>query len=117
MSQTSGRECSADRVAGLVVGGALRITRRIRSSGHCVRGRGLGSLMMKEAEKIASQRSPVVGIGFGLHRGYGVAQQLYVRRGYVPDGRGVYWSGRFPAEMEGIVLDNDLVLYLTKRLR
>ena len=43
-------------------------------------------------------RSPLAGIGFGLYADYGAAQRLYVKCGYLPDGRGrALWvrSGSF----------------------
>jgi GNAT superfamily N-acetyltransferase len=75
---------------------------------------GIASLMLDEAERQAFLRSDVVGIGFGLHPGYRAAQRLYVLRGYVPDGNGLYWVDRFPQEREQVTLDDDLVLYLEK---
>ena len=56
----------------------------------------------------------MIGIGFGLHPGYRAAQRLYPRRGYTPDGNGIYGNGRFPREREMVRLDDDLALYLTK---
>lgn len=44
---------------------------------------------MDIAEKIAFERSDEVCIGVGLHGGYGSAQRMYVKRGYIPDGSGV----------------------------
>lgn len=32
----------------------------------------------------------IVCIGVGLHAGYGSAQRMYVKRGYIPDGTGVW---------------------------
>ena len=58
-----------------------------------------------------------MGIGIGLHPGYNAAQRLYGKRGYIPDGRGITYRDRFLKEGEHIVLDDDLVLHLTKRLR
>jgi GNAT superfamily N-acetyltransferase len=81
------------------------------------RRRGLATAIIVEAERRASERTDRIGIGFGLHAGYGAAQQLYVRLGYVPDGRGVSVLGQFPAEGQVVMLDDDLTLYLTKRLR
>jgi len=82
-----------------------------------LRRRGVATRLLDEAERQVEARSPRVGIGFGLHPGYRAAQQLYVRRGYVPDGRGVFYNGRYPEEGERVVLDDDLVLYLVKQLR
>lgn len=78
--------------------------------------RGVGSLLLDQAETTVAARSSVVGIGMGLHSGYGAAQRLYVSRGYVPDGRGVTWRGRHVAEGESVVVDDDLVVWMTRRL-
>jgi GNAT superfamily N-acetyltransferase len=80
------------------------------------RRRGVASAILDRAEQLAASRAAVVGIGFGLHPGYRAAQRLYVRRGYVPDGQGVFCRGRFLEENETIVLDDGPVLYLTKDL-
>lgn len=54
---------------------------------------GVGSLLLDTAEKIATTKSAAIGIGVGLYAGedggYGVAQRLYVKRCYIPDGKGV----------------------------
>jgi GNAT superfamily N-acetyltransferase len=81
------------------------------------RRRGLASALIAEAERRASERTDRIGIGVGLHAGYGAAQRLYVRLGYVPDGRGASVQGLFPREGQVVRLDDDLTLYLTKRLR
>ena len=80
------------------------------------RRRGIGSRLLDAAEEIVASRSAEVGIGFGLYADYGAAQRLYVRRGYVPDGRGASHRGRFVLGGELVVADDDLVIYLTKRL-
>jgi len=79
-------------------------------------GRGVASRILDEAERLASRRSAIIGIGLGLHPGYRAAQRLYVLRGYVPDGCGVFQAGRFPQEGELVTLNDDLVLHLTKQL-
>jgi hypothetical protein len=61
-------------------------------------------------------RSSVAGIGVGLHPGYNEAQRMYVKRGYIPDGRGVTYRNRYVEEGMQVVLDDDLVLHLTKRI-
>lgn len=53
------------------------------------RRRGIATLILDTAERLAGERSAVVGIGVGLYADYGAAQRLYVKRGYVPDGHGV----------------------------
>ncbi|MBP3656699.1 MAG: GNAT family N-acetyltransferase [Clostridia bacterium] len=80
------------------------------------RGRGIGSRLLDAAEALAAQRGDRVCLGVGLHSGYGAAQRMYVRRGYVPDGSGV-WYGDAVCEPYGpCVNDDDLVLYMEKRL-
>ena len=66
-------------------------------------------------ERIAA-RSRVAGIGVGMTADYGAAQRLYVRRGYVPDGRGLMTGGRPVAFGESVPVDDDLVLYFTREL-
>jgi hypothetical protein len=68
------------------------------------------------AEEEISRRSGVAGIGVGLNPGYNQAQRLYAKRGYIPDGRGVTYRDRYVEEGAPVVVDDDLVLHLTKRL-
>ena len=77
----------------------------------------IGTALMDEAERRIALRSPVAGLGVCLHSDYGAAQALYARRGYIPDGRGVYYQGRYPKYGEQVRLDDDLTLFLTKQLR
>ena len=44
---------------------------------------------------------------------YGSAQRMYVKRGYVPDGRGLVTHGEFVTYGEPAIVDDDLVLYFT----
>lgn len=78
------------------------------------RRRGIATRLLDHAEEIAHARCEAVGIGVGLHPGYGAAQRLYVLRGYVPDGKGVTYRDEFASEGQRVVLD-DLVLHFVKR--
>lgn len=80
------------------------------------RRKKIGTRLMDEAEKEVAQQADVVGIGVGMYPDYGNAQRLYVRRGYVPDGRGLTYAGRVLEPMESTINDDDLVLYFTKDL-
>lgn len=73
---------------------------------------------MDHAEAMIARIAPEAGIGVGLHPGYNVAQGMYMRRGYVPDGRGAMWRGEFITEGQSVIADDDLVQEpCSKRLR
>ena len=71
---------------------------------------------MNAAEAEARKRAPRVGLRVGLHGGYGAAQRLYARRGYVPDGAGAVRDGRVVDEGEIGPLDDDLTLRMVLEL-
>ena len=77
---------------------------------------GIGNLLLEEAENRVKLISDKVTLGVGLHSGYGPAQRLYIKRGYIPDGSGVWYQNHRPA-MDATCEDiGDLVLYLSKDL-
>ena len=80
------------------------------------RRQGFGNRLMDEAEHQVAERSPIVGIGVGMTADYGTAQRMYVRRGYIPDGRGLFFRGHFVQFGEQVIVDDDLALYFTKQL-
>ena len=53
----------------------------------------------------------------GLFDAYGPAQQLYARRGYIPDGRGACQVHRPLRLGERVTVDHDLIIWLTKELK
>lgn len=77
---------------------------------------GIGSRLMDAAEKIASKYSDTVYLGVGLHSGYGSAQRMYVKRGYIPDGTGVWYDDKVCEPYADCKNDDDLVLYFSKKL-
>jgi GNAT superfamily N-acetyltransferase len=79
--------------------------------------RGIGTRLMDAAERIAGERSAVVGIGVGMTSDYGAAQRLYVKRGYVPDGRGLHSADRCLSYGDVVTVDDALVLSFTKALQ
>lgn len=78
--------------------------------------RGIGSALMDEAERRIAAVSSIAGIGVGLTADYGAAQILYVRRGYVPDGRGAFSNEQALVYGEMVQADDGLALYLTKKV-
>lgn len=80
------------------------------------RNQGIGNQLLEEAEKRVKVVSSKVTLGVGLHSGYGPAQRLYIKRGYIPDGTGVWYQNHQPA-MNAVCEDiGELVLYLSKNL-
>lgn len=79
--------------------------------------KGIGAALMEEAERRMSERSGVAGIAVGLSPDYGPAQVMYVRRGYVPDGRGIQYDGEQLEHGGKTTVDDDLCLYFVKDLR
>ena len=81
------------------------------------RRRGIGTGLMDAAEAMVAERSEVVGIGVGLYSDYGTAQRMYVRRGYLPDGRGLLYNLQQVPPGEMVRNDDDATLMFTKPLR
>ncbi|MCG3180610.1 MAG: hypothetical protein BIFFINMI_02972 [Phycisphaerae bacterium] len=70
-----------------------------------LRGRGIGSAIVRACEHVAIERGcPVMGIGVGLTESYARAQRLYPHLGYEFDEHGVFTN------------DWGSARYLTKRL-
>lgn len=78
--------------------------------------RGIGGKILDAAEKQAARLCDRVSLGVGLHAGYGTAQRLYIKRGYVPDGSGVWYRDKPLPQYADCRNDDDLVLYLSKQL-
>lgn len=81
------------------------------------RGQGIASQILDTAECQAAHKSTHVGIGVGLYAGYGMAQKLYIKRGYIPDGLGVTHNYEPALPGKSVALDDDLVLWFTKKIR
>lgn len=79
--------------------------------------RGVATRLLDEAEFMIGQRSDIGGIRVGLTADYGVAQRLYVQRGYVPDGFGLSYHYRHLQYGERVTVDDDLTLGFIKQVR
>lgn len=80
------------------------------------RKKGIGNSLLDAAENKAVQFSSIITLGVGLHPGYGAAQRIYVKRGYLPDGSGVWFENRNIESGEACMNNDDLCLYLSKSL-
>lgn len=81
------------------------------------RRKGIGAALMDKAEEEAKKICDRVCIGVGLHHGYGSAQRMYVKRGYIPDGSGVWYRDKVCEQYAPCANDDDLVLYLMKEFQ
>lgn len=86
-----------------------------------MRNQGIGSALLKTAEDIAQEFSNIVGIGVGLYAGsdggYGSAQRLYIKNGYIPDGHGITYNYQPVIPGNTYCIDDELILWFTKNLK
>ncbi|MBQ8055105.1 MAG: GNAT family N-acetyltransferase [Lachnospiraceae bacterium] len=83
-----------------------------QSAGKCV------SLTAVYQGQLAGKYADTVWLGVVLYSGYGSAQRIYVKRGYIPDGTGVWYQNKPCAQYETeIANDDNLVLFLSKKLK
>lgn len=71
---------------------------------------------MDVAEEITKTYSDIVYLGVGLYTDYGSAWRMYVKRGYIPDGTGAWHGNSIANPYETYRNDDDLVLWLSKKL-
>ena len=53
-----------------------------------------GAVIIKSCRKCCQKLCRYCFLGVGLHPGYGAAQRLYIKQGYVPDGSGVWFQNK-----------------------
>lgn len=81
------------------------------------RRHGIGNRILDAAENFAASFSDHICLSVGLYSGYGSAQRMYVKRGYIPDGSGIWWNQKPLPPYADCCNDDDLVLFLAKELR
>ena len=81
-----------------------------------VHRRGIGSRLLDIAEQEAAKFADHVYLAVGVHSGYGAAQRLYVKRGYNFDGSGVWYRGKQLEQYAPCRNDDDLLLFMYKKL-
>lgn len=80
------------------------------------RRQGIAASLLDQAETLIGRESDIAGIGVGMTADYGAAQRIYVKRGYIPDGRGLTCNNQPLSYGAKITVDDELVLYFTKHL-
>lgn len=79
------------------------------------RRNGIGRALISECEKHTSDTYEYIGLGVGLYIGYGSAQRLYAKMGYIPDGQGLMYRNKEVPPGRDVFVDDDLLLYLYKK--
>lgn len=82
-----------------------------------IHNKGIGNKLLDAAEQEAAKVSDMVYLAVGVHSGYGAAQRIYIKRGYMPDGSGVWYQGKVLDQYAPCCNDDDLLLFLSKKLR
>lgn len=79
------------------------------------KSRGIATKLMDELERRALERSDYCGAGVGLADPYTAAQRLYAKRGYQPDGKGIFYieHARIHEQLE---IDDNQGLMMIKKL-
>ena len=76
--------------------------------------KGVGTALLDKIEDTVKEYSNSICLGVGLHSGYGSAQRMYIKRGYIPDGSGVWYNNMLLEQNAQCKNDDNLVLYLIK---
>lgn len=81
------------------------------------RKHGIGTMLINACEVMAKEHGyKNIGLGVGMTADYGNAQRLYVHLGYIPDGRGLHYKHVLLNYGDQAIIDDDLVLFMTKSL-
>ena len=78
---------------------------------------GVGNALLEKAEEIAALHGNALHLDVHVTATAGQAHRLYFRRGYLPDGRGVYHKYKQYDAALGEVNPEDLTLLLIKSLK
>ena len=80
------------------------------------RNQGIGNKLVEIAENACKEKSEYISLAISLYDYYGKALRMYIKRGYIPDGSGLWYNGKTVSFGETCVNDDELVLYFTKKL-
>lgn len=80
------------------------------------RNKGVATALMDTVEEIAKQHCNKVYLDVCLNSDYGAAQRLYIKRGYIPDGNGVYYKEKILLKNTICKNDDELTLCLVKKI-
>lgn len=78
--------------------------------------KGIATKLLNRAEEIITKKSEYAGIGVGLTEDYGIAHKLYIKRGYIPDGKGISYNRKFLEYGDKIKINDNLAIYFLKKV-
>ena len=80
------------------------------------RRKKIATMLLDTAESIAGQHCNKIYLDVCLNSDYGPAQRFYIKRGYIPDGKGVYYKEKICEADVAYRNDDELTLCLVKEL-
>ena len=80
------------------------------------RRKKIATMLLVTAENIARQYCNKIYLDVCLNSDYGPAQRFYIKRGYIPDGKGVYYKEKICEADVAYRNDDELTLCLVKEL-
>jgi len=78
---------------------------------------GIGNILMQISEDISKKYSDYVYFGVGVNSNYGSAFRMYVKRGFIPDGTGLWSNDDHLENYTDIKYDDETIIYMSKKLK
>jgi GNAT superfamily N-acetyltransferase len=79
------------------------------------RRKGIATALLNRVEPIALKKARQIGISLNLAPCCNFSQRMYVKRGYIPDGNGLFYQKQPLTPQQQICIDDDLCMYLIKK--
>ena len=76
--------------------------------------RGIGTALLNVAEATVFKDHSTVGVGVGVTADYADAHRLYIKRGYLPDCKGITYQTKKVSFGDLVTVDDDLCMMFTK---
>ena len=80
------------------------------------RKKGIGKMLIRRCESHALVNYKNIGLGIGLYKDYGRAQNLFSKMGYILDGSGLIFKNSQITSGNYVFVDDNLLLYLYKKI-
>jgi len=78
---------------------------------------GIGWKILDVLEELAARTNSRVTLSVGVYESFGTAQRMYAKRGYIPDGTGLWYYGKQVLLGNKIVCNDALVTFMIKQLK